>query len=206
MELLPGLRWFLEHLSLCANNLWAQFQAQSKCSANFSDFVIIKKKPRANQLLGRLFAQGWLEQYKQEETPHKCCCCSSRKSCPTLCGPMDYSTPGFPVPYYLPEFAQTHVHWVSDLIQTSHPQLPPLLLPSIFPSIRIFSDELVLCIRWPKYFSFSFSISPSNEYSGLISSRIDWFDLLAIQWDSPKLKPGKQYHSWIVEISNKSIY
>ena len=82
---------------------------------------------------------------------------------------------------------------------------PLLLLPSIFLSIRAFSNESALRIRWPKYFSFSFSISPSNEYSGLISFRIDWFDLLAIQWDSPKLKPGKQYHSWIAEISNKSI-
>ena len=68
---------------------------------------------------------------------------------------------------------------------------PLLLLPPIFPSIRVFPNDSALRIRWPKYFSFSFSISPSNEYSGLIYFRIDWFDLLAIQWDSPKLKPGK---------------
>ena len=90
---------------------------------------------------------------------------------------MDCSAPGFPVLPYLPEFVQIHVHWVSDAI----PCHPLLLLPSIFPSIRVFSDESVLNIRWPKYWSFCFSISPSNEYSGLISSRIDWFDFLAVQ-------------------------
>ena len=93
---------------------------------------------------------------------------------------MDCSTPGFPVLHYLLEFAQTHVHWVGDAIQLSHP-LPPLLLPSIFPSIRVFSNELALHIGWPKYCSFSLSISPSSEYSGLISLKIDWFDLLAAQ-------------------------
>ena len=79
------------------------------------------------------------------------------------------------------EFAQTHVHQFGDAIQPSHLCHPLLLLPSIFPSIRVFSNESVLCIRWPKYCSFSFSISPSNEHSGLISFRIDWFDLLAVQ-------------------------
>ena len=98
--------------------------------------------------------------------------------CLTLCDPMDYSTPGFPVLHHLLEFAQIHVHWVSDAIQ---PSRPLLLLPSIFPSIRVFSNEPALCIRWPKDWSFSFSISPSNEYSGSISFRIDWFDLLAVQ-------------------------
>ena len=90
-----------------------------------------------------------------------------------LCDPMDYNTPGFPIHHQLPELAQTHVHWVSDAIQLSHPLL---LLPSVFPSIRVFSNESVLHIRWPKYWSFSFSISPSSEYSGLISFRIDWLD------------------------------
>ena len=93
---------------------------------------------------------------------------------------MDYSTPAFLVLHHLPEHAQTHVHLVSDAFYLilCHPHL---LLPSIFPSIRVFSSELTLCIRWPKYWSFSFSISPSNKYSGLISFRIDWFDLLALQ-------------------------
>ena len=80
---------------------------------------------------------------------------------------------------YLPEFPQTHVHWVSDAIQPSHPLSPVLLLPSVFPSIRVYSNESTLCIRWPK--CWSFSISPSNEYSGLISFRMSWFDLLAVQ-------------------------
>ena len=94
---------------------------------------------------------------------------------------MDCSTPGFPVLHYLPEFAQTHVHWVG--MPSNHLILccPFLLPPSIFPSIRVFFNELVPRIRWPKYWSFSFSISPSNEYSGLISFRIDWLDLLAVQ-------------------------
>ena len=109
------------------------------------------------------------------------CCCSVTKLCLILCNPMDSSMPGFPVLQYLTEFAQIHVHWVSDAIQPSHPLPPPLLLPSIFPSIRVFPSKLALWIRGPKYWSFSFSISPSNKYSGLISFRIDWFDLLAVQ-------------------------
>ena len=120
------------------------------------------------------------------------CCCSVSQSCPTLCNPMDYSTPGFPVLQYSPEFAQTHVHWISDAIQPSHPLSPPSPLAFNLPSIRVFSSELALCIRWPKYWSFSFSISPSSEYSGLISFRIDQFDLLA---DQGTLKRFLQHHS-----------
>ena len=95
---------------------------------------------------------------------------------------MDCNTPGFPVFHYLWEFAQIHVHGVYDAIQPSH-LLSPLSSPAltIFPSIRVFSNEFVLHIRWPKYWSFSFSISPSNEYWGLISFRIDWLDLFAVQ-------------------------
>ena len=104
---------------------------------------------------------------------------------------MDCDMPGFPVHHQLPELAQIHVHWVGDAIQSSH-HLSPLLLPSIFPSIRVFSNESVLCIRWPKYWSFSFSISPSNEHPGLISSRMDWLDLLAVQGT---LKSFLQHHS-----------
>ena len=103
------------------------------------------------------------------------------QSCLTLCDPMDYSAPGFPVHHQLPEFTQTHVCWVGDAIQPSHPLLSPLLLPSAFPSIRVFSNELALHIRWPEYWNFSFSISPSNGYSGLISFRMDWLDLPAVQ-------------------------
>ena len=103
------------------------------------------------------------------------------QSCPTLCDPMNCSMPGFPVHHQLPELAQTHVHSVNDAIQPSHPLLSPSP-PAFNPSrIRVFSNESVLHIRWPKYWSFSFSISPSNEYSGLISFRMDWLDLLAVQ-------------------------
>ena len=100
--------------------------------------------------------------------------------------------PGFPVLHYLPEFAQTHVHCVGHAIQPSHPLLSLFLLPSIFPSIRVFSNELVLRIRWPKYWSFSFSISLSKEYLGLISFRMDWLNLLAVQGT---LKSLLQHHS-----------
>ncbi|XDA78848.1 hypothetical protein R6Z07M_008863 [Ovis aries] len=105
---------------------------------------------------------------------------------------MDCSTPGFPVHHQLPELTQIHVHRVGDAIQPFHPCRPLLLLPSIFPSISIFYSESALHIRWPKYWSFSFSISPSNEYSGLISLRIDWLDLLAVQGT---LKSLLQHHS-----------
>ena len=102
--------------------------------------------------------------------------------CLTLCYPMDCSTPGFPVLHYLWEFAQIHVHDDGhELMMSSNICCPLFLLPSIFPSIRVFSNESALCIRWAKYWNFSFGISPSSEYSGLISFKIGWFDLLAVQ-------------------------
>ena len=99
---------------------------------------------------------------------------SVTQSCPTLLNPMDCSTPGLPVHHQLPEFTQTLIS-IESVMPSSHLILcwPLLLLPSILPSIRVFSNESVLCIRWPKYWSFSCSISPSNEYSGLISFRMD---------------------------------
>ena len=103
---------------------------------------------------------------------------------------MGCSTPGLPVHLQLPKPTQTHVHHVGDAIKPSHPLSSPL--PSIFPSIKVFSNESVLCIRWPKYWSFSFSISPSNEYSGLIFLRIDWLDPFIVQGT---LKSLLQYHS-----------
>ena len=117
---------------------------------------------------------------KTRQTIHKeakFSCCSVAQSCLALCNPMDCSTPGSSVLHYLPEFAQTHVHWVGDtynLFVLCH----SLLLPSMFPSIR--GNELTLHTRWPMYWSFSFNTSPSNEYSGLISFRMDWLDLLAV--------------------------
>ena len=112
--------------------------------------------------------------------------------CPTLCDPMNPSTPGLPVHHQLPEFTQTHVHRVGDAIQPSHPLSSPSPPTPIFPSIRVFSNESALRIRWPKYWSFSFSISPSNEYSGLISFRMDWLDFLAVQGTFKSLL---QHHS-----------
>ena len=106
---------------------------------------------------------------------------SATQSHATLCDPMDCWTVGLPVHHQLPEFTQTRDHQVGDTIQPSRPLSSLLLLPSIFPSNRVFSNESVLCIRWPKYWSFSFTISPSSEYSGLISFRMDWLDLLAVQ-------------------------
>ena len=117
---------------------------------------------------------------------------SVTQSCPTLCKPMNCSTPGLPVHHQLLEFTQTHVHQVSDAIQPSHPLSSPLLLPPILPSIRVFSNESTLRMRWPKSWSFSFSISPSNEHPGLISFRMDWLDLLAVQGT---LKSLLQHHS-----------
>ena len=119
------------------------------------------------------------------------CCCSVAQLCLTLCDPVDSSTPGFPftISRSLLKFMSIESVMPSNHLILCHPHI---LLPSVFPSIRLFSSELALYIRWPKYRSFSFSISPSNEYSGLISFRIDWFDLLAVQGT---LKSLLQHHS-----------
>ena len=117
---------------------------------------------------------------------------SVTQSCLTLCNPMNCSMPGFLAHHQFPEHTQTHDHRLGDAIQPSHPLSSLLLLPSIFPSIRVFSSESALHITWPKYWSFSFSISPSNEYSGLISFRMDWLDLLAVQGTFKSLL---QHHS-----------
>ena len=108
-------------------------------------------------------------------------CCRVQLSCSVLLDPMDCSTQGFPVHHQLTELAQTHV--IESAIPSNHLILCHrlLCLPSIFPSIRVFSNKLALLITWPKYWSFNLSISPSNEYSRLISFRMDWLDLLAVQ-------------------------
>ena len=124
---------------------------------------------------------------------------------------MDCSTSGFPVHHQLPELTQTHVHSLLKLmsIESVMPSNhlifchPLLLLPSIFPSISVFSNELALSVRWSKYWSFSFSISPSNEYSGLISFRMDWLDLLAVQGT---LKSFLQHHSSKASILWRSAF
>ena len=116
---------------------------------------------------------------------------------------MNRSTPGLPVYHQLLEFTQTQVHRVSDAIQPSHPLSPLLLLPPIPPSIRVFSNELTLRVRWPKYWSFSFSISPSNEHPGLVSFRMGWLDLLAVQGT---LKSLLQHHSSKASIPRRSAF
>ena len=137
-----------------------------------------------------------------------CCCFSVTQSCLTLCNPKDCSMPGLPVLHNLLGFAQSHS--TESLMPANHLILccPLLLLPSIFPSIRVFPNESLLPIRWPKYWSFS--ISPSNEYSELISFRIDWFDLFAVQGTLMTLlqhhssKASSLWHSafFIVQLSH----
>ena len=131
-----------------------------------------------------------------------CCCCSIVQSCLTLCNPMNCSTPGFPVHHHLLELVHTHVQWVIDTIQPFVLCCTLLLLPSIFPSIRAFANELVLHIKWPKYWSFSFSISPSIEYSELIYFRIDLYDLAG----QGTLKSLLQHHSLKASILTSSAF
>ena len=116
---------------------------------------------------------------------------SVAQSCPTLCDPMNRSMPGLPVHQQLLESTQSHVHWVSDAIQPFHTLLSPSSPALNLSQIRVFSKS-ALCIRWPKYWSFSFSISPSKEHPGLISFRVDWLALLAVQGT---LKSLLQHHS-----------
>ena len=133
-----------------------------------SHVAIYHQNKQSNQKMGRRFKQTFLQRrHRDGQEAHGKVfditnyCCSVTQLCPTLCDPMNCSTPGFLVLHHLPELAQTLVHWVGDIIQPS----------SIFPSIRVFSNESAFWIRWPKYWNFS--ISPSNEYTGLISFRID---------------------------------
>ena len=127
---------------------------------------------------------------------------SAAQSCPTLCDPMDCSTPGLPVHHQLPEFTQTHVHRVGDAVQPSHPlssSSPPAFNLSQHQGFFFFfPNESVLRIRLPKYWSFSLSVSPSNEYSGLISFRFDWFNLLAVQGTSERLPQTPHFISILV--------
>ena len=137
-----------------------------------------------------------------------CCSLSSvqfssvTQSCPTLCDPMNRSTPGLPIHHQLPEFTQTHVHRVGDAIQPSHPlssPSPPALNPSQHQSFPMSQ----LCMRWPKYWSFSFSIIPSKEHPGLISFRMDWLDLLAVQGT---LKSLVKHHSSKASIRRSAFF
>ena len=117
---------------------------------------------------------------------------SRAQFCPTLCELINCSTPGFPVHHKFLEFTQTHVHRVGDAIQPSHPLFSPSPPAFNLSQHQGLFQELALRIRWPEHWSFSFSVSPSNEYSGLISLKIDWLDLFAVQGTSNCLL---QYHS-----------
>ena len=128
---------------------------------------------------------------------------SVTQSCPALCNPMDCQKPGLPLHHQVPEFTKTHLHGVGDAIQPSHPLLSPSPVPSIFPSIRVFSNKSVLHIRLPKYWNFSFNIRPSNEHSRLISFKMDQLDLLAVQGT---LKSLLQHHSSEASIHRCSAF
>ena len=128
---------------------------------------------------------------------------SVAQSCPTLSNPMDCSTPGLPVHHQLPEFTQTHVHWLSDAIQPSHPLSSPFPPAFNLSQDQSFLNESVLLIRWPKYWSFSFNISPSNDYSELIFFRMDVLVLLSVQGT---LKSLLQHHSSKASILQHSVF
>ena len=149
---------------------------------------MLQREAKAENVVGGHFQEGLLGSYSGYRIQFS----SVTQLCPTLCDPMDCSTPGFPVHYQLPELTRSHVHRVGDAIQPPHSLSSPSLSAFNLSQHQGFSNESVLHIKWPKYWIFSFSISPTNEYSGLISFRIDWFDLLAIQGT---LKNFLQYHS-----------
>ena len=128
---------------------------------------------------------------------------SSVQSCLTLCDPMNCSTPGLPVHHQLLEFTQTHVHQVSDAIQPPHPLLSPSLPAPNLSQHQSLYNESTRCMRWPKYWSFSFSISPFNEHPGLISFKMDWLDLLVVQGTLQSLL---QHHSSKASILWRSAF
>ena len=132
------------------------------------------------------------------------CCCPFTGSYLTLCDPVDCSTPGFlsfTISWSLLRFMSIELLMLSNHLILC----PPLLLsPSVFPSVSVFANELALHIRWPQYWSFSFSICPSSDYSGLISFKIDWFDLLAVQGTLQESSPAPQLES--IDSSALSIY
>ena len=150
------------------------------------------------------FSQGF-NRPGRKENPFPFQFSSVAQSCLTLCDPINCSRPGLPVHHQLPEFTQTQPMSIESVMPSNHLILcrPLLLLPSIFPSVRVFSNESALGIRWPKYWSFSFNISPSNEHAGLISFRMDWLDLLAVQGT---LKSLLQHHSSNASLLRRSAF
>ena len=130
------------------------------------------------------------------------CHCSVAQSCPTPCDPMDHSTPGFPVLHHLLELLKLMSN--ESVMPSNHLILCcPLLLTSNFPGIKVFSNEAAILIRWPKYWSFTFNINPSSEHPGLISFRMDWLDLLAVQGT---LRSLLQHHSSKASIHQRSAF
>jgi len=178
--LVPPLFWCLQWCLRCrvpGPDVWGNYVWRS-CSLHDGGWLAkIGGKRSACRLIVRnlnsvLFIfQLFLNCYMQLQFS------SVTQLCPILCDSMDCSIPGFPIHHQFPEPTQTHTHHISDAILCC----PLLLPPSIFPSIGVFSNESVLHSRWPKYWSFSFTISPSSDYSGLISFTIDWLDRLAVQ-------------------------
>ena len=187
LELIDLFKLIFFFTSLCV--WWSLLKSSSGFSVACAEWPLFKLV-----LLGYAdlqccasFSVQWSESVIQD-----ICCCSVAQSCPTLCNPMDCSKPGFPVFYCL--WSLFKLMSIESEMPSNHLTLcrPLLLLPSVFPSIRVFSNELALSSRWPKYWSFSFDINPFNKYPELLSFRIDWFDFLAVQGT---LKSLLQHHS-----------
>ena len=156
----------------CVRSMEIHIRGQRGSRGEFPGGPVVKT-PAAN-------ARGMGSSLVRELRSHMLQFSSGAQSYLTLCDPKECSMPGLPVHQQLPEVTQTHVHQVSDAIQPSHPLTSPSPPTFNLSCIRVFSNELLLPIRWPKYWNFSFSISPSNEYSGLISFRMDWLNLRAV--------------------------
>ena len=173
-----------DHLTCLLRNLYAGQEAAVRTGHGTTDWFQIGKRI----CQGCILSPCLFNLYAESSVHFS----SVAQSCSTLCDPMNHSTPGLPVHHHLPEFTQTHVH--RSVMPSSHLILghPLLLLPPVPPRIRVFSNESTLRMRWPNYWSFSFSIIPSKEIPGLISFRMDWLDLLAVQGT---LKSLLQHHS-----------
>ena len=179
--------------------MWSSYRRQNPCASRSDNIVQSLPNIKKNTSVSQQGAYKHTVDYKSSSVQFS----SFVQSCLTLCDPMNHSTPGLPVHHHLPEFTQIHIHRVCDAIQPSHPGSSLLLLPPIPPSIRLFSNESTPRMRWPKYWSFSFSIIPSKGIPGLISFRMDWLDLLAVQGT---LKSLLQHHSSKASILRRSAF
>ena len=183
-----------DHLTCLLKNLYAGQEATVRTGHGTTDWFQIGKGVHQ----GCIFSPFLFNLYASSVQFS-----SVAQSCPTLCDPMNRSMPGLPVHHQLLEFTQTHIHWVSDASSWFILCRPLLLLPPIPPSNRVFSNESTLCMRWPKYWSFSFSIIPSKEHPGLIFFRMDCLDLLAVQ---ETLKSLLQHHNSKASILRRSAF